>query len=284
MTTVYRLISSRKKLIICIATILPLFLGAGCSNSSSSGISNPQNPYGLGPAGVNLSANGGNLDPQDAGSSGNYVILAKTGISNVPGSAITGNIAVSPAAASYITGFSLVADATNVFSTSTQVVGGGKVYAANYAVPTPANLTSAIGSMETSYTDAASRSNPNFSELATGNIGGLTLAPGLYKWMGNVTIPTSVTISGSATDVWIFQISQDLLMSAATNITLAGGAQEKNIYWQVAGQVVIGTGSHFEGIILAKTSVELKTSASMVGQIYSQTMVMLDQNAVTKAP
>ena len=81
------------------------------------------------------------------GTAGNVVILAKSGISTVPASAITGNIGISPAAATYITGFSLIADATNMFATSPQVT--GNVYAADYAPPTPPNLTTAVGDMET---------------------------------------------------------------------------------------------------------------------------------------
>ena len=136
------------------------------------------------------------------GSSGSYVILAKTGISNVIGSTITGDVGVSPAAESYITGFSLVADATNVFSTSSSVV--GKVYSSNSAAPTPSNLTSAIGTVEAAYSIAAGRTPPDYTELASGNLGGLNLVPALYKWSSNVIIPTDVTITGSATDVWIF--------------------------------------------------------------------------------
>src|SRR5467141_4717789 len=88
---------------------------------------------GKGPAPVSLGS------ATDLGASGSYVLLAKTAISNVTGSTVTGNVGLSPAAASFITGFSLVADSTNVFSTSSSVV--GKVYAANYSPPTPSNLT-----------------------------------------------------------------------------------------------------------------------------------------------
>src|SRR5204863_4696141 len=114
---------------------------------------NPQNPSGAGPAPVSLGSS------EDSGAAGSYVILAKTGISNVTGSMVTGDMGLSPAAASFITGFSLIADSTNVFSTSSSVT--GKVFAANYAVPSPTNLTTAIGSMETAYSDAAARSNPD---------------------------------------------------------------------------------------------------------------------------
>jgi hypothetical protein len=265
-----------------LALFFPVICAVGCSSAvnSSSGVYNPRNQFGLGPSPVSLSSNGGMLQSTDLSSAGNYVIIAKTGVSNVTGSAITGNVAVSPAAASYITGFSLNMDPTNQFSTSSSVI--GNVYAADYAVPTPSNLTTAVGNMETAYTDAASRTTPDFIEYQTGNIGGQTLTPGLYKWGTSVTIPTDMTIAGSATDVWIFQIAGDLVMAAAKNIVLTGGALPQNIFWQVTGQVTVGASSHFEGIILCKTAVNFQTLASINGQIFSQTMVSLDNNSVTK--
>ena len=216
------------------------------------------------------------------GTAGNFLILAKTGISSVPASILTGDIGVSPAAASFVTGFSLTADATNVFSTSTQVVGGGKVFAANMAVPTPSNLTTAILNMQTAYTDAAGRPTPDFLNLNSGNIGGLTLVPGLYKFGSAVTLPSDVVISGAANDVWIFQMSGDLIMGNAKRITLSGGAQAKNIFWQVAGQVTIGTTAHFEGIILSQTGITLQTGATMNGRALAQTLVALDSATVTQ--
>jgi hypothetical protein len=264
---------------------LPLFISVcltACGSGDGSLISgnNPRNPLGLGPAPISLASSGGQINPADLGSAGNYVLMAKTGISNVTGSSIIGNLGVSPAAASYITGFSLVADSTNTFSTSSSVT--GQVYAANYSPPTPSNLTTAVGSMETAYTDGAGRSNPDFNELATGSIGGLTLTPGLYTWTNTVTILDNVTISGSENDVWIFQVSGDISMAAAKSITLSGGAQAKNIFWIVAGEVVIGSSSHFEGIVLSKTAITLQTLASVNGRLYSQTHIALDNNSVTQ--
>jgi hypothetical protein len=255
-------------------SLTSLFLAvilAGCGDSTLS--TNPQNPSGAGPAPVSLGSGA------ELGAAGSYVILAKTGISNVTGSTVTGDMGLSPAAASFITGFSLTADGTNVFSRSSSVF--GKVYAADYAVPSPSNLTTSIGSMETAYTDAAGRTLPDFNELATGNLGGLTLVPGLYKWTSSVTIPTDVTIAGGANDVWIFQTSGNLTVAAAKNIVLSGGAQAKNIFWQVAGQATLGSTSHFEGIILSKTAITLQTGASMKGRALAQTQVALDNNAIT---
>lgn len=214
----------------------------------------------------------------DLGQAGNYVILAKTAINNSSTSAITGDLALSPAATSYITGLALT-DFTG-YATSSQVT--GQVFAADMASPTPVNLTTSVENMITAYNDAAGRPSPDFLELGTGNIGGKTLTPGLYKWTTTVTMPSNVVISGGANDIWIFQISGDLAMSSAVNITLTGGAQAKNIFWQVAGQATLGTTSHFEGIILSMTGITFQTGASIHGRALAQTAVILDSNAVTK--
>lgn len=274
--------------------ILPMLIStvfAACGSSTSNNsplipnspppvVYAPQNPIGRGPAPVSLSSSNGPLNPADLASAGNYVMMAKTGISNVTGSSITGNLAVSPAAASYITGFSLIADSSNQFSTSSSVT--GNIYASNYAPPTPANLTTAIGNMETAYTDAAGRTTPDFNELATGNLSGLTLTPGLYTWTNNVIMPGDVYIDGGANDVWIFQVAGNVTMDAAKTIHLTGGALAKNVFWQVAGEVDVGTNAHFEGIILAKTAINLLTNASLNGRMYSQTHISLDNNTVVQ--
>jgi hypothetical protein len=216
------------------------------------------------------------LDFVNLRAAGNYVILAKTAINNNPTSDITGNLGLSPAATTYITGLALT-DKTG-YATSDQVT--GQVYASNMADPTPINLTTAVENMITAYNDAAGRPSPDFFELATGNIGGRTLSRGLYKWTNTVIIPTDVTISGGADDIWIFQISGNLNMSSAVKITLTGGAQSKNIFWQVAGETTLGTTSHFEGILLCKTGITLQTGASLNGRALAQTAVILDGNTV----
>jgi len=212
------------------------------------------------------------------GEAANYVILAKTAINNSSTSAVTGDLGLSPAATSYVTGFALT-NATG-YATASQVT--GKIYAADMAVPTPSNLTTAVNNMLTAYNDAAGRPSPDFSELGTGNIGGKTLLPGLYKWTSTVSMPSNVTISGGANDVWIFQIAGDLTMGSAVKITLNGGAQAKNIFWQVAGQATLGTTTHFEGILLSMTGITFQTGASMNGRALAQTAVILDSNAITK--
>lgn len=223
--------------------------------------------------------------PVDLGTAENFVILTKTGISKTgaAGTAITGDIGVSPAALTYITGFSQTMDASNVFATSTYVT--GSIYAADMTPPTPAKMTTAISDMETAYTDAAGRTLPDFTELGAGNVSGMTLEPGLYKWGTNVLITNvGVTIAGSATDVWIFQISGDLIVDNAAVMTLTGGALPENIFWQVAGGagVSLGTTSQFKGVALAQKAIVVNSGATVNGRLLAQTAVTLDGNAVTQ--
>jgi hypothetical protein len=208
-----------------------------------------------------------------------YVVLAESQVSTVPPAVITGNVGISPMAATFITGFSLIADSTHVFSTSAQVT--GKVYAADDAVPTPSSLTTAIADMGLAFTDAAGRA-PDVTELGSGSIGGMTLAPGVYKWGTNLLIPTDLTLNGSATAVWIFQIAQNVTLSNAVTVHLTGGALAKNVFWQVAGSVDLGTTSHFEGIVLCQTAINLRTGASIEGRLMAQTAVNLDSSTVTQ--
>ncbi|HEX3901828.1 MAG TPA: ice-binding family protein [Polyangia bacterium] len=270
------------------AVLLLLACAAGCSSSSQT----------TGDAGPNdaRSSTGGNGGERGAGgagggggangplavnlrTAGDYAILAESDISTVPPAVVTGDLGISPMAATFITGFSLMADATNAFSTSAQVT--GKIYAADYAVPTPSNLTTAISDMGLAFTDAAGRA-PDVTELGAGSIGGMTLAPGVYKWATGLLIPTDLTLNGSATAVWIFQIAQDLTVSNAVAVHLTGGALAKNVFWQVAGSVDLGTTSQFEGIVLCQTMINLRTGASIAGRLMAQTAVNLDASTVTQ--
>jgi hypothetical protein len=262
-----------------------VFLFAGCEKNAPSGL---QDLNGTLSKATTLNKSAVPLDPASSfavqapvnlGTAGNYMILAKSGISTTGTTSIVGDIGVSPIAATAITGFALVADASNQFSTSSLVT--GKVYAADYAVPTPANLTTAVLDMQTAYTDAAGRALPDFTELGAGNIDGMTLVHGLYKWGTVVTIPTGVTLKGGANDVWIFQIAQGLTVGNGAIVTLSGGAQAKNIFWQVAGQTTLGTTSDFKGIVLCQTAIVLNTGAVMNGRALAQTAVTLIANAIT---
>lgn len=220
-----------------------------------------------GPAAVNL------------GTAGGYAILAKSGVSTTGSTAITGNLGLSPAAASFVTGFALSAPPTS-FTTSALIT--GQVRASDYDAPTPANLTTAVLDMQAAYTDAAGRSLPDFTELGAGDVDGLTLVPGLYKWGTGVSFANGVTLNGGASAVWIFQVAQNLTVGNGAIVTLTGGAQARNVFWQVAGQATLGTTSSFAGIILSQTAIAFNTGATLTGRALAQTAVTLDATTVTQ--
>jgi PGF-pre-PGF domain-containing protein len=213
----------------------------------------------------------------DLGTAGDFVILAKTGISTTGTTSIVGDIGVSPAAATYITGFGLIMDTSNKFSTSSKVT--GKVYAADYTPPTPSKMTTAVSNMQTAYTNASGRA-PNVTELGAGTLNGITLAPGVYYWSSPVTITGDIYLNGSSTDVWIFQIAQTLDISTSKQVHLSGGALPENIFWQVAGTTTLGTYSTVNGNILDQTLIALNTGATLNGRALAQTAVTLDANSV----
>jgi hypothetical protein len=207
-------------------------------------------------------------------SAANFAILSKSGVTDVPKSSINGNVGTSP-----ITGAALLVACTEVVGTIYTVDAAGPLPC---RVPNASLLTTAVLNMESAYNNAAGRTNPNYLNLGAGNIGGLTLRPGLYKWTTGLIIPTNVTLSGGPNDVWIFQIAGTLTAGSAVQVILSGGALAKNIFWQVAGAATLGTTSHFEGNILGKTGINMQTGASINGRLLAQTAVTLQKNTVVK--
>lgn len=255
--------------IVLIGVVLSAGMISGCEKDQvspakdQSSISVLKNPHvGSSLAAVNL------------GLSGQFTILSKSGVTDVYPSAITGDVGSSP-----ISG-------TAILLTCTEVT--GTIYSVDAAGPLPcrvtnaSRLTTAVSDMETAYTDAAGRTNPDYLNLGAGNIGGLTLSPGLYNWSSNVVAPTNVVLVGGQNDVWIFQIAGTLNLSSSVKVSLRGGARASNIFWQVAGATTLGTGSHFEGIILDQSGINLLTGASINGRLLAQTAVALQMSTVKK--
>ncbi|PKL15652.1 MAG: hypothetical protein CVV49_20280, partial [Spirochaetae bacterium HGW-Spirochaetae-5] len=227
----------------------------------------------------------------DLGGAGNFALLAKTKITVVPVISITGDVGISPAAASLLVGFSETLDSTTDFSTSIYVT--GKLYAADYpgtgAGGTPgqtiSNLTTAVSNMEAAYTDASTRPTPDSTDLgAAGDIGGLNFVPGLYKFTTAVSMTSNITLSGDSNDVWIFQIDGTFNMSNAVRINLVGGALPQNIFWVSAGAATLGTTAHFEGILLSQTAITFGDGATANGRLLAQSEVTLGITSVVVEP
>lgn len=211
----------------------------------------------------------------DLGTADDFAILTKSGITNVPTSVITGNVGASP-----ITGASIGLTCAEVT---------GSIYATDGAGPLPCSLVepillgTAVSDMEAAYTDAATRTPAVGANL---NIGGgtvstQTLAPGLYTWTTPVSITGDITLSGSAADIWIFQVTGSLSIDANKSILLAGGALPKNIFWQTTETVNLMEGSHFEGNILSQTDIAMRSGATLSGRALAQTEVTLIANTIT---
>jgi len=142
--------------------------------------------------------------------------------------------------------------------------------------------------LTTAYNDAQSRSLDAIS--LPGQLGGLTLAPGLYvnsstsgiSGTGSNGILT-LDAGGNPNSVWIFKMGSTLVTDAGTGIVLAGGAQAKNIFWSVGSSATLGTSSIFYGTILADQSITLTTGATLYGRALTRVAaVTLDSNTVTK--
>jgi len=227
-----------------------------------------------------------NPAPIPLGVSGNYVILGKTTVTTTGVTAITGDVGLSPAAASFFTGFSQVLDGGGAFSVSSLVT--GRMFASDYAGgTTAADLTTATTNMSTAYTNGAGRSpvdivsNPG-TNVDPRDLVGLNLGRGVYKIDSpvNATITGTLTLTGNATDVWIFQIAGTLNVHG--NVTLAGTARPENVFWVVAGQTTIFPGAQMKGIILDQTGIAMQSGASINGRLLAQTAVTLIANTVTQ--
>jgi hypothetical protein len=212
------------------------------------------------------------------GTANNYAILAKTGITTVPASVITGDIAVSPITEAAMTGFSFITDQDQTLSA--QIT--GQAFAANYGGTVATALTIAVGDMQTAYTDAAGRVNPDASRLNIngGRLSGLTLTPGVYTFGTAVELTGDIYLRGNADDVFIIQIATNLIQAAGKSVLLLGDVQAKNIFWQVAGLVEVGAGSHMEGVILVKTAATFITGSSINGRVLTQTSCALQSATI----
>jgi hypothetical protein len=241
---------------------------AGCGGGGGGGVGKPPTAAG---AGTGVGGLGRGPTPVIMGTAGNFVILAQSAITDVPASTVTGDVGLSPATGA------------GIGLTCAEVI--GVTYSVDAAGPLPCRvtdatrLTTAISDKDTAYTDANSRA-PDYTELGAGNIGGLNLGPATYKWGTGVVIPTNVTLTGGAKDVWIFQIAQGLSVSPGVQIILAGGALPQNIYWATFAAADFGTTSKFKGVILSQTLIAMKTGASINGKLLAGTAVTLDHNTV----
>ena len=198
--------------------------------------------------------------PVALNSAGTFSVLASSTVTNTGPSIITGDVGVSPGTA--VVGF------------PPGVVVGGSIHTADG----PAG--SAQGDLTTAYNDAAGRTFPS---SVAGDLGGLTLPPGLYKSTSSLGITGVLRLDGqgNTSSVFIFQIASALTTATGSQVILQNGAQAANIFWQVGSSATLGVNSIFAGSILAQASVSLLTGAAMSGRALARTgAVTLDSNTI----
>lgn len=234
-----------------LAVVIPLILTAvmaGCCNGGDDLVSS-LSAASLGPGGA----------PINLGSAGSFGILAGQDVTNTGATTINADLGVSPG--STLTGAPTV--------TGTIHLGDSTAAAAQNA------LTKA-------YNQAAGRAA---GATIAGDLGGLTLAPGVYKSTSSLMITSAdltLDAGGNSNAVFIFQIASTLTVGVGRNVILSGGAQSSNITWQVGSSATLGVGSDFSGDILALTSITLNTGATLNGRALARNgSVTLDTNTVT---
>ena len=247
---------------------------AGNAPVAQAGAGVPTNPG----AGNGTGDPGHRPAPINLQTAGNFVILGETAITNVPTSAVNGNVGLGPATGA------------NIELTCAEVTGGA-IYTVDSAGPTgppgcrqrnaATVLANAVADGHGAWNDGRVRV-PDYTEVRGGNIGGSVLPPATYKWSTGVLISADVTLRGGPNDVWIFLVEQDLNLGPGVRIIL-DGALAQNVYWLTLVQgVELGAGSHFEGIILAETSIFARTGASVNGRLLAAASINLDANTVTQ--
>jgi hypothetical protein len=229
------------------ASVLAIAL-AGCADSDTPLGVRESGGGGAGPAAVALA------------STANFGVLAGSTVTSTGATAITGDLGVSPGSA--VSGFP-----------------PGTVSGTIYAnVPTAATAQT---DLTAAYLDAAGRTVG--AVTVSGDLTGLTLAPGLYKSTSSLAVSGVLTLNGfgHSDAVFIIQMASTLTTGPGSQVVLSGGAQAKNIIWQVGTSATLGTNSIFKGTIMADQSISLNTGARLDGRALARTgAVTLDTNAI----
>jgi hypothetical protein len=238
--------------------ITSLILIAGCKKSTSSTASGTPATQIVIPLQTTTHA------PVAMGAAANLAILAGSAVSNTGGTVITGDLGLSPG--------------TSVGGFPPGILNGTQHINDNIATQAKLDLTAA-------FNDAAGRSSTDMVTLS-GNIGGLTLTPGLYKSTSSLAISSgdlTFDAKGNANAVFIIQVASSLTTTSGRKVFLAGGASASNIFWQVGSSATFGTTSAFQGTILAMQSITFDTGATLNGRALARSgAIVMAGNTIVK--
>ncbi|HXB40752.1 MAG TPA: ice-binding family protein [Bacteroidia bacterium] len=237
--------------------IVSIALFTGCKKNSTTAAGTTSNPIVI-PNQTTVQAT------VALGSAVNFAVLGGSGITNTGATTVTGDLGLSPG--SSVGGF------PPGILVGTQHI--------NDPIANQAKLD-----LTAAYNDAAGRTCTDIVTLS-GNIGGLTLTPGLYKSTSSLAVSSGdVTFDakGNANAIFIIQIASTLTTTSGRKVILSGGALASNIFWQVGSSVTFGTTSVFKGTLMAMQSITFNTGASLDGKALARTgAVVMAGNAITK--
>jgi Ice-binding-like len=204
------------------------------------------------------------LAPVDLGSASTYAVLGASTVTNTGPSVINGDLGVWP---------------------GTAFVPGTPPAAVNGTIHALGDIAAqhAQASLAIAYNDAAGRTAGVVG--VAGDLGGRTLAPGLYKSTSTLAITGDLTLdaNGDPNAVFIFQVGSGLTVATGGRVVLSGGAKAANVFWQVGSSATLGTYSALKGTVMAYASITIATGATLDGRALAQhAAVTLDTNAVTK--
>lgn len=192
--------------------------------------------------------------PVGLGTAAPFAVLAGTTVTNTGPSVISGELGVSPGKA--VTGFP---------------PGTSGVQHKGDAVARQAQKD-----LVTAYNDAAGRTPVH---TVSADLGGQTLAPGVYKAASALSLTGTVTLKGSG--VFIFQAGSTLITASGSRVKLTGGASPCDVFWQVGSSATLGTGSKFAGTVMALTSIAVQSATSVQGRVLARNgAVTLDNNVI----
>ena len=208
------------------------------------------------------------------GQASDFAILAYASITSKPSSSIDGKVGLFPGTRKQIS------------LDGTEVIGGSADIFGSDDETQPINLLSnAKVDMVSAYKDAIGLTpDEDKISLFGGNLAGKILTPGCYKWNEDLIISNDFTLIGSENDVWIFKVSADLKVAKDVHLILAGGANAKNIFWQVAGSAVLESSSVFAGTIITQQFVEMKNHAFLNGRAFAKNGYIILDHATIKKP
>ena len=217
---------------------------------------------------------------EQLGTAAPFAVLAGSAVTDIPTSAITGNVGLSPAAGSFYAGLTQAEVTGTIYSTDATGPGG--------SVNNPALLTTAKNDLTTAFVGASGQSPTSTFVAGDNQLGGQTLVPGVYAFghaaTANITAASPLTLNGQGDPnaVFVFQASSDLVTASNSVVQLINGAQACNVFWVVGSSATLSSSSTFVGTLMALTSATLNTGATVQGRILARNgAVTLDHNTIT---